>query len=604
MKTSYSLRVKLTVLFLITIMLPVLLIMFALPTYYRNLLSNESQTLTEALLTLLSRNIETYLDDLNRLTISLYVNTDAMHALKMKVSGKYAQADEYSKLLANRALTSTPLLQNLRKDIVATVLLPLDGTVYVNSLYGTETESDYSFTDQAWYKQAVQANGDVAFISVHSEDYFPPYQRKQVFSVARLIKDPDSWKPLAVMMADADTAVLSNIVSDLQLNVSSVVCILDANGHLIFSNKPISDALLGQIVNNNASQQDTIFQDASDSYVSVSKTIPSANWKVVVLLSNSEINAKVRGLYIVGLLFALGGLVITFGLFVILSRWIVSPFQQMMTVMKKVQHGDLESRFVSTGKDEIADLGNAFNHMVGQLSELIDREYKAVLNQRNAEYLALQSQIQPHFLYNTLNSFIALNRRGERTSLEKAIYSLSNMLRYTLDSENWVMLESEFSFLQRYCDLQHIRFHERLTVNIYFQPELARVKIPKLLLQPLVENAVIHGMEPLTKPCDLVVCARLESTRDAPVLKIVVSDNGVGFNQTEAFDRQCIGLSNVRERLRMAYPESTFSLHSTINVGTEIVIEIPLTDIETSINTASTNTELGDKEQINARTYR
>ncbi len=575
MKLRYSLRVKLTILFLIAIVLPVLLIIFALPTYYRNLLTDETQTLTEALLTSLTRNIETYLDDLDRLTISPYLYDEVMRALKLKVSGQYAEADDYTKLQANRALnTRLPqFLQNPRKDIVATILLPLDGSIFV-----TSRESDsmvvvpgYSFPDQPWYQQAVRANGGVAFISAHPQDYFPVSQRKQVFSVARLIRDPDSWKPLAVIMADADTIVLSKMMSDLKLNVSSIVCIIDGNRQLLFSNQPVSGRLLAQIV-----QHSPILEDADESYVSVSKTITSAQWTVVVLLSNSEINAKVRWLYFVGFLFALVGLVLTFSLFYTLSRWIVNPFQRMMVVMKKVQNGDLQSRFIGQGRDEIAELGSALNNMIVQLSGLIDREYKSALNQRNAEYLALQSQIQPHFLYNTLNSFIALNRLGERSALEKAIYALSHLLRYTLRREDWATVEEEFQFLQRYCDLQRIRFQERLTVSVHYPTEASGLRIPKLLLQPLVENAIIHGVEPLTRPCHLTVEAQLAEKAGQPILRISVDDDGTGFNTHAPSSGPCIGLSNVRERLRIAYPTSSFSITSWVDIGTEVLIEIPI----------------------------
>ena len=589
MKIRYSLRVKLSILFLIAIVLPVLLLIFALPTYYQNLFTTETQTLTQTLLTSLTRNIETYLDDLDRLTITPYVNNDVMYALKMRASGQYAKSDDYSKLLVDRALLKTLpplLLQNTRKDIVATVLLPLDGSVFVKSPYSFETVSGYSFSAQSWYQQAVKLDGQVAFISVHPQDYFLPSERKQVFSVARLIKDPDSWKPLAVIMADADTNVLSKITSDLQLNVDSTICILDSNNQLLFSNRPISNELLTQIP-----QHPALLKDSSDSYVSVAKTISPANWTVVVLLSNSQISAKVRWLYVVGFLFAVVGLLLTFALFNTLSQWIVNPFQQMIAIMKKVQRGDLQSRFMSRGKDEIAELGDALNTMIDQLSELIDREYKAVLNQRDAEYLALQSQIQPHFLYNTLNSFIALNRMEQRPALEKAIFSLSSMMRYTLRHDGWATLAEEFSFLQSYCDLQSLRFQERLTVEVEYQSELSEFKVPKLLLQPLVENAIIHGVEPIAKPCRLTVTAHIEHRESTAVVKISISDNGAGFNEQADIDKNSIGLTNVREQLKMVYPTSIFSIHSKIGSGTEILIEIPAPEIVLA------------QEYINAGTY-
>src|SRR5258706_6202732 len=138
MKLRYSLRVKLTILFLVAIVLPVLLFMFALPTYYRNLLTDDTQTLTQTLLTSITRNIQTYMDDLERLTISPYLYDDVMRALKLKVSGQYADADTHTKLLANRALNTTfpAFLQNPRKDIVATILLPLDGSSFITTREG------------------------------------------------------------------------------------------------------------------------------------------------------------------------------------------------------------------------------------------------------------------------------------------------------------------------------------------------------------------------------------------------------------------------------------------------------------------------------------
>jgi two-component system sensor histidine kinase YesM len=287
-------------------------------------------------------------------------------------------------------------------------------------------------------------------------------------------------------------------------------------------------------------------------------------------------------LYLAGFLFALGGLFLTYSLFYTLSRWIVNPFQQMITVMKKVQRGDMQSRFISHGKDEIAELGDALNNMIVQLGELIEREYKAAINQRNAEYMALQSQIQPHFLYNTLNSFIALNRMGERASLEKAIYSLSNMLRYTLGPGDWATVEDEFQFLQRYCDLQRLRFQERLTVDVHYQSEVSRLRIPKLLLQPLIENALIHGIEPLTRSCRLVVRARLEQDGQ-PTLEMSVYDDGAGFNLQDTGSKRCIGLANVRERLKMAHPASSFSMTSTLSAGTEIRIAIPVDGVVPSL---------------------
>ena len=575
MRRAYSLRFRLMVLYLLIFLVLATIIVTAMPSYYQNSISTETQTLTEGTLTSIARNIETYLDDLNRLTITPYLNEDIMRALKLKASPGYADADAFTKLTADRALNKTlPLfLQNSRRDILATVLVAPDDSAFVASVGGAISKpvADYPYTQQDWYRRAVEADGDVAFISSHPQDYLSDTSRQQVFSVARLIKDPDTRRPLGVIMADADTIVLARIVADINFNVSSIVCIFDHENKLLYSSRPVSAELQKQ-----ALEKTTAIQSADDSYSAVSKMISPAGWKMVVLLSNAEIVAKTRWLYVAGILFAVGGLALTFVLFFVLSRWIVHPFQEMIAVMKQVQSGNLQTRLVVTGNDEIAELGQALNNMIERLNELIDREYKAVINQRNAEYRALQSQIQPHFLYNTLNGFVGLNRLKDSAGLEKAIFALSDMLHYILERDDWVRLGDEITFVQKYCDLQRIRFQDRLALNIHCETAIEAFKVPKLLLQPLVENAVIHGIEPVSHPCTLSITAELKQNGRSPCVQITVQDNGCGFEPQSLNGKEGFGLANVRERLSLASREATFSVSSQVDRGTQIIIEIPI----------------------------
>jgi two-component system sensor histidine kinase YesM len=579
LKFPKTLRVKLSILYLLTTVIPLAIIVFVMPSYYQNVITRDSQTLTAATLTALSRNIDTYLDDLNRLTLTPYLNNDVMNALKLKASHEYASARPSEQLAANQALyTTLPYyLSTTRQDILSTIILPFDGSVFVAGKYSFSSPvPNYPFKQQTWYKQALAADGDVAFINPHPQDYLLTPLSTQVFSVARLIKDPDFVngvsRPLAVIMADADTVVLRNIVNGVRLNVSSIIAVFGTNEQLLYSSQPLS----GRVVQALA-RKEPVIQESGDAYLPVIKKTASAPWSVVILLSQSEITAQLQWLDIVGALFALLGLCLTFLLFSILSRWIVTPFQHMMGVMKQVQEGDLQTQVVIEGEDEIALLGNAFNTMITRLDETIGREYVATLNQRNAEYRALQSQIQPHFLYNTLNGFIGLNRLGERQTLENAIIALSGLLRHVLSSEEWVTIKEEFLFLQRYCELQALRFQEKMSFELHCEQALTDFKIPKLLLQPLVENAVIHGIEPADHPCLLRVYATtvLVGKEEKPVIRILVEDNGVGFAlEAQGFNPH-LGLANVRERLKLAYEGASLSINNAIGSGTRVVIEIP-----------------------------
>lgn len=567
-----SLRSKLSLLYALTIIVPVVIMMIAMPLYYSKLITRETSILTSAALTSMASNVETYLGDLDRLTMAPYMNDEVMRALKLKASGQYDTASDYAKYMADNALYKTlpNYLTNVRTDILNTILLPFDGSAFVRSNYGPAAlVSGYSFEQQTWYQEALKANGNTAFISPHPQDYLLNSSAPQVFSVARLIKDTAfTERPLAVMMADADTVVLKRITENIRFNVSSIVTILDGKDMLIYSDHVVPESFVRQITTG----QSTIKWE-NTKYVTVSKTIPKANWKITVLLSYPEIQSKVRWIYLVGIGFAAGGLALTLLLFFQLSKWIINPFQEMIKVVRRVQKGNLNEQISIHGEDEVSQLGVALNTMIVRLKEFINREYKAKLNLRNAEFRALQSQIEPHFLYNTLNGFIGLNRSGDKKVLEKAILSLSNLLRYTLDHKDQTFIKDEFTFLERYCELQKLRFQERLNYSVEVDPSIGYHTMPKLLLQPLVENAIIHGIEPSDKPCNLSIKGELLGDD----LIISIRDDGVGFDRSRQRQHESVGLKNVQERLDISYGGlARFEITSAPGEGTEIAIHIPL----------------------------
>jgi two-component system sensor histidine kinase YesM len=413
----------------------------------------------------------------------------------------------------------------------------------------------------------------VAYISSHPQDYFG--SDRQVFSVARLLKDPDSGKPLGVMMADADNIVLENIIRNVRFNVTTVVAVLDENNRPLYASRPLTESMLAQL----AEGRQTV-EGPDDTYRAVVKTMDTAGWSIAVLFSNREFQSKLSWIYRIGLLFAAGGVLLTMLLNVSLTRWIVNPFTDMVRVMKKVQHGDLDHRFNTRGRDEIAQLGAALNIMISRLREMIDREYRAVLGKRDAEFRALQSQIHPHFLYNTLNGLIGLNRSGQHRLLEKAILSLSGMLRYTLEHADTSTLGREMDFLTAYCELQKLRFGDRLAFSIEYEPDLADIRLPKLLLQPLVENAVIHGIEPLDRPGRLLIRAERRTEKEGAEgswVHIRIEDNGAGFDG-KAFG-EGVGISNVRERLALYSREAELKLRGAPGEGTAAELWIPAGEV-------------------------
>ncbi|MFF2479842.1 sensor histidine kinase [Paenibacillus sp. NPDC058071] len=575
-----SIRVRLTILFLATIVFPVVVIIIAIPSYYQQLIVDKEATQTERTLISLNYGIETYLDDLERMTIAPYMDDEVMWALKLKASSyKYERLTPYEQNQAERSLSfNLPnALKNMRKDILGTILLPMDHSVYMASSngYSTKIVEGFPFEAQDWYKQAIQQDGKVAFISVHKQDYIQG-EETEVFSVARLIKDPDSQRPLGVIMADAHTGVLEKMIKGIKLDREVIAAIMDNKGKLIYASSPLDQHTLDQL-----NDDKLMVSSSQEKYRVVGETISRSDWRIVVLFPESVTQKQLQSIYLVGGIVAVAGLAVSLVLYFTVSHWMVTPFKRMAQVMKRVQRGDLKASYPVHGNDEIAQLGQSLNTMIVQLSELIDSEFRAVLGQRNAEYRALQSQIQPHFLYNTLNSFIGLNRAGQTAVLERMILSLSSMMRYTLEQDDWATLKEEVAFITRYCDLQQMRFNEKLDVNIYVSPDIPNIPIPKLLLQPIVENAFVHGIEPSAKKCLLSIHISIQPGMDEDErmsqFVIRISDDGAGFNSTDK--REGVGMKNVRERLQLAYEDSSIEVYTVLDQGTDVFIKIPFKDV-------------------------
>jgi len=208
------------------------------------------------------------------------------------------------------------------------------------------------------------------------------------------------------------------------------------------------------------------------------------------------------------------------------------------------------------------------------------KQYNELLEKREAEFQALQSQVQPHFLYNIMNSIVALNRKGDRKTLEQSVFSLKKMMRYTLEHAETTTVEEEIHFIRQYCELQKLRFGDRLTLEIHLDENTKQYMIPKLILQPLVENAVIHGIELQENGGHIAVSAHSGYSGNKEYLLMEISDDGAGFSPTTVKKGTHIGLANVNERLSIEYHDAGLMVESSPGKGSVITIHISKDEVE------------------------
>lgn len=273
-------------------------------------------------------------------------------------------------------------------------------------------------------------------------------------------------------------------------------------------------------------------------------------------------------------------------LLLIISNTVTKPLGMISEAIRKFSVGDFEQRLEIESEDEIGEVAHCFNKMVEDIRTLINENYVITLQERESELAVLQAQINPHFLYNTLDSLYwqALDQGNEE--IAESILALSQLFRLVLgQGKSEICVSQEAELIARYLQIQKVRFSQKLNYEIDIEETIKKVKIPKLILQPFVENAIVHGFENVSTPCYLKLSGRAENGR----IRFEVSDSGIGMRQDQIdalwneeptqYARQRIGryaVKNIRERLQLKYHEDfSLEIKSEVGKGTTVILSIP-----------------------------
>lgn len=269
------------------------------------------------------------------------------------------------------------------------------------------------------------------------------------------------------------------------------------------------------------------------------------------------------------------------------SDIISKPLVKLCGAMEKFGEGDFGQQLEIKAEDEVGQVAAGFNRMVKAIEQLTNKNYIMVLKERESELAVLQAQINPHFLYNALDSIYWQALGADDEEAAESIYQLSQLFRLVLgQGEKRVTVEMELELSRRYLEIQRLRFQQQMEFRLEVEPELLSQKIPKLILQPFVENAVVHGMQKQEEVCVITVSG---TGRDEG-MEFRIADTGIGMTEEQlkrlweedtdkVFTGQRIGryaIKNVRERLELEYGEAfRLEIKSTAGEGTEVRLLLP-----------------------------
>lgn len=420
--------------------------------------------------------------------------------------------------------------------------------------------------DESWYMEAKDSHQMPALNSIRRTD-FTMDKENWVISISREIVNDDN-EHLGVLLIDLDYSFFEEYINNISLGDSGYAFVIENDGDVVyhpdtsyFENSSKNNELVAICELGEGSEKDGL--------ITFKTSIGHSEWLLVGLSSLDSLNMlRVEllqtSLVVILLMLSLGIL-----LAIIVSRRVTSPIHTLEKAMKEVSKTwasvDIKGEY-----KEVDSLIDQYNQMIAEIKSLLDQIRNNESKMRQYEFDALENQINPHFLYNTLDTIVWLSEFKEH---EKAIYvtkALSNLLRVSLRSETLIPLEQELTHVENYLKIQKERY-DTLNYSLEVEDAARQVMVPKIILQPIVENSIYHGIKEGSGKGTVKITATITD-----YLVIVVEDDGVGFDTHLKKKGKRIGLDNVDHRIKLLFgDEYGIKINSTINIGSKITFMLP-----------------------------
>lgn len=502
------------------------------------------------------------------------------------------------KIRKSEEMTNSNLVEQLgtifqaRQDIVSMAVFTGNGEL-VTSIPKYTMRKNTKLTEQGWFRTALATPDHLFFSSPHTQNMFKGHYKWVVSMSKGITITSNNEKITSVLLVDANFKTIEDLVQRVSLGKKGYVYILDREGKFVYH--PQQQLLSSGLKEENLDQTSRY---AYGSYVDYSngekrlltiKTVEKIGWKIVGVSYMDEIvtTKKEISRFIFWLLIFV--ILILFFILAYISAKISRPIKILEKSMERVEQGDFSINLDIKGSQEVEQLSRRFNVMVAKVRQLMHQIIQEQEAKRKSELEVLQAQINPHFLYNTLNSVIRMVGIGKNEDVITTISSLSKLFRISLSRGKAIItVQEELEHIRHYLIIQKMRYKNKFEYEIEAQEETLSCKTLKLILQPIVENAIYHGIEVMADEGLIKISAKIV---DGKIL-FQITDNGMGMNQdrietilsgqVKSDMGSGVGVKNVHERIRLYYgDEYGIHIESQIEVGTTVKICVPISkDVE------------------------
>ncbi|MBY3622660.1 sensor histidine kinase [Acinetobacter sp. CUI P1] len=604
-----SMERKLLLVFLIIITLPLTFIsVFTYKSYSQSIQGN-TIAYSEKLIDQMMDGVDDYIEDMKRIS-SMPAYVDDIKQNLIRSNRYYEQKEIMGGKEGSAALSpgDFDLLLSIQRGIEGNISFINNikrgaNTVYIfdahgNGYYSTKDGGVRLDLDQSykyWSQQTKDSSGEALLFGIQS--FTSNLQStRYVFTVVRKIVD-GLLNPIGLIAVEANISNLENRVKELDKVTHGKSLIVDENGMVVYDSE--KKLLATDISNSDLFKRvggiSGSFYDVVNGkeYLNIYSSSNKTNWKAIISIPVDVLMRDVKVTRNATLAATLSIIVLALIISIILSFALTKSLSQMIHLMKKVQGGDLDVMFRVRRRDEIGLLGHQFNRMLARIRQLIQDIYRIEEQKKEAELHALQSQINPHFIYNTLESIRMTAELNDDIEAADMISILGKLLRYsTSDLSGKMTMKQELGYVSNYVELLNCRYPNRFVLEIDVPKALDNYSIIKLVFQPIIENAAYHGLDD-NKP-QMHLSIRCEMTDQ--MLLFHIKDDGCGMDEitlerlNEGLQKESppkkninggIGMKNIQQRVRLHYGAAYgIEVYSQLGQGTDVILSLPLLEPE------------------------
>lgn len=558
---------KMFVSYILIIVIPLIIIAFITGKVTSDFINEEVKKTTLETLNQSNKNISKMMENLKDTLLFVSMNRELQSNLTKFSNNTSFEINKQITAIRNSILYPGIFNENYNSiEIYA-----IDKPDYPDNFEQNNVMSSKIVESKEWYKKTLELKGKLYWF-VNNDFGFP------LISVARVVTSvKDFEKPIAVISVDLDLQKIAAAISGIKISKNSVVYLCNNEGNIIYPEDKNFN-YDNKLYNQNSGSGFFNNKDGKEMYIY--NTIPQNQWKIMAMIPLKELNEKADALrnYIYMLAFVVLIIAAFFSLY--FSYTFSKPIIMLANKMESIKEGNLDVMAKTEIKGEIGILYSSFNYMIKRINDLIHEVYLSKLKKKEAELKALQAQINPHFLYNTLDSINWIALRNNVPDISKMVNALASILRYSLNKGNEIIsIQDEIKQVESYIIIQKIRFRNKFDVYFDIDKKIFNYKTIKLILQPLVENALIHGIETYDGKGYIKIKGFYE--HDNIIFEIINNGNTIDLSKVNNLlnsateEKDSYGIQNVNERLKLYYGEN-FGLRFYINENNTVArISIP-----------------------------